>query len=251
MGRIAAEREQRIDRVIAAVEKRLGHAIVATSREQQEWADRARAGDEGARLAAANKKHELDDLVKRRDVRLRELESQKGLRARPIQLVASAVVVPSRMLGDRPEKAVDEFEARKVSEERGMDAVMAIERSLGHLPVDVSRENVGWDVESTVQNGDGTADVLFIESKGVREDADQVTVSANEMRKAAGNRDSFILAITRPVPGAARTTYLAGAFDSGYDDALASFPYRIEALVKRAATVETYELRDGTCTRRS
>ena len=184
--------------------------------------------------------------MKRKDIRLRELENQKGLRAKPIQLVASAVVVPSRMLGGKPEKAADEFEARKVSEERGMDAVMAIERSLGHLPVDVSRENVGWDVESTVQNGDGTADVLFIESKGVREDADQVTVSANEMRKAAGNRDSFILAITRPVPGAARTTYLAGAFDSGYDDALASFPYRIEALVKRAATVETYELRDGT-----
>jgi len=251
MGRIAAEREKRIDRVIAAVEKRLGHAIVTASREQQEWADRARAGDEGARLTAANKKHELDDLMKRKDIRLRELENQKGLRAKPIQLVASAVVVPSRMLGGKPEKAADEFEARKVSEERGMDAVMAIERSLGHLPVDVSRENVGWDVESTVQNGDGTADVLFIESKGVREDADQVTISANEMRKAAGNRDSFILAITRPVPGAARTTYLAGAFDSGYDDALASFPYRIEALVKRAATVETYELRDGTCTRRS
>ena len=63
--------------------------------------------------------------MKRKDIRLRELENQKGLRAKPIQLVASAVVVPSRMLGGKPEKAADEFEARKVSEERGMDAVMA------------------------------------------------------------------------------------------------------------------------------
>lgn len=249
--RIASERRRRIDRVAAAVDKRLSHAIVTASREKQIWADRVRSGDEGARLTATNKAKELDVLVRRKELRLKELESQKSLRPKPIRLVASAAVVPSRLLEDRPEKAADEFEARKVSEKRGMDAVMAVERSLGHIPVDVSRQNVGWDIESTFKNVDGTEDVLFIESKGVAEDADQVTLSANEMRKAAGNKDSFVLAITKPIGASCETIYLSGAVGGGFDDALASFPYRIEALVRRADTVETYELRDGTCTRKS
>lgn len=246
------DRAKRIERVTKAVEQRLNHAIAAASTEEQKWAERAMRGDDGARLTASNKRRELESLQNRRDVRLTELAAQRVVRPKPLRLVAAALVFPSRILLDGGEKAKDAFAARKASEKRGMDAVMAIERHLHHDPTDVSRENVGWDVESRVPRPDGTEDLLFIESKGVREDADTVTLSANEVLKAAGNRGSFVLSVTRPEDNGTTTTYYHGAItDKDVNQALDSYPFKLKALAERATQTETYEIEGTECTRRS
>ena len=249
---IVAERDVTLNRIAAAVETRLSHAIVRASREQQLWVEKARQGKEGARLQADNRRRELQALVQRKATRLAEVEGQRNVRSKPLQLVACALVVPSCMLDgadDASEQA--DFEARKESEMRGMRSVETIEWSLGHVPTDVSRENVGWDIESRVPKDDGTEDLLFIESKGVRADADMVHLSANEVLKAAGNRDRFVLAITRPLDGGCETTYLTGAIHDDYNPALDSYPFKIAQLLKRADDVAVYFVKDGKCTRRS
>ena len=223
------------------------------SREAQLWALKARE-DESAAIVARARKRDVDELVRRKGVRLAELESQRNVRPKPLQLVGCAIVLPASFLrpGDGERDEVDQ-EARKASELRGMRAVIAIEMWLGHVPEDVSRQNVGWDVESRVTNPeDGTEDLLFIESKGVREDADSVRLSPNEVLKAAGNRDQFVLAITRPHGDADETTYITGAIGEGDINAkLDGYDFKIKRLVDAATTVATYETRDGSCTRRS
>lgn len=248
---ISEKRAAGVDKVEEAVRQRLNHAIATASTEKERWAERARSGDEGARPTAANKKRELESLIARRDTRLRELEGERMVRPKPITLVSAAVVLPSRAITSNPKDAKDLFEARKASEERGMDAVMRIERQLHHDPKDVSRLNVGWDVQSYVERADGTGDWRFIESKGVREDADTVTLSPNEVRKAAGNSDTFVLAVTRPLGKGTRTTYYFGAVRDDYNPALDSYPYKLSMLEERAASCEKYDIEDGKCTRRS
>lgn len=253
VAQIRAEREASLERVARAVDLRLSHAIVRLSNEQQAWAAKAREGKDGARLQADNRRRELETIRTRRDLRLAELESQRSVRPKPLQLVACAIVVPKSMLyGPNDERELADIEAKKASELRGMGAVMAIERSLGHVPTDVSRQNVGWDVESRVPNADGTEDLLFIESKGVRHDADSVYLSNNEVHKAAGNLDSFILAITRPEGDCCVTTYLRGAItEDDINPKLGEYPFHIDKLAESAIEVATYDVKDGTCTRRS
>ena len=251
MRSISKARSQRVDQVAEAVCQRLNHAIAAASTDEQHWAERARCGEEGARLTAINKRRELDALKTRRNMRLRELEGQRVVRPKPLKLVAAALVFPARMFTKSPEEARDAFEARKVSEKRGMDAVMAIERWLGNTPEDVSRLNVGWDVESHIERGDGTEDIRFIESKGVHEDADTVTLSANEVRQAAGNRDTFVLAVTKPAEHGTATTYYHGAIRDDYNPALDSYPFKLKALGERAESSETFEIECGACRRRN
>lgn len=248
----ASSRNERIERIAEAVEQRLNHAIVDASNEEQKWAVKALRGDEGAIPNAANKRRELQELQNRKATRLKELEAQRVVRPKPLQLVASAIVFPSRMLHEGQEKARDAFEARKVSEKRGMDATMAIERYLHHDPSDVSRENKGWDIESHVQRSDGTEDLYFIESKGVREDSDTVTLSTNEVFKATMNPDTFVLSVTRPDGSGTTTTYYRGAIrKEDINKALDSYPYKIRVLEERATDIEIYEIEGETCTRKS
>lgn len=250
---IRADREASLNRIARAVDLRLSHAIVRLSREQQKWAEKARQGKEGARLQADNRKRELETLQGRKELRLAELSSQRSVHPKPLQLVACALVVPKGMIyGKGDEQDAIDLEAKKESELRGMRAVMAIERSLGHIPTDVSRDNVGWDVESRVPCEDGTEDLLFIESKGVKSDASTVYLSNNEVHKAAGNRERFVLAITRPDGEATVTTYLTGSItDEDINSKLVEYPFQIDRLTESASNVAVYEVKDGVCTRRS
>lgn len=253
VAQIRNEREAALDRIARAVDRRLSHAIVRLSREQQKWAEKARQGKEGARLQADNRRRELETLQGRKELRLAELKNQRSVHSKPLQLVGCALVVPRCMLyGGNDEQDVIDQEAKKKSEMRGMHAVMAIEKHLHHVPIDVSRDNVGWDVESRVPNADGSEDLLFIESKGVRADADTVYLSRNEVLKAAGNQDRFVLAITRPSGDGTETTYLIGAIvDDDINQKLTKYPFQIKSLIESAREVAVYDIEDGTCTRRS
>jgi hypothetical protein len=76
-----------------------------------------------------------------------------------------------------------------------MAAVMAAERALGHSPRDVSAENRGYDVESTVSAGDGGDRTRFLEVKGRIRGARTVTVSQNEILTAFNEPEGWILAL--------------------------------------------------------
>ena len=72
-----------------------------------------------------------------------------------------------------------------------MDAVMQVERTLGFVPRDVSKQKCGYDIESAItQEGR----LRFIEVKGRVKGATSVTVTKNEILTALNKTEDFILA---------------------------------------------------------
>lgn len=73
-----------------------------------------------------------------------------------------------------------------------MNAVMHMERDLGHSPRDISAENRGYDIESIDRR---TNRLRFIEVKGRVADAETVTVTRNEVVTGINSSEGYILAI--------------------------------------------------------
>jgi hypothetical protein len=86
-------------------------------------------------------------------------------------------------------------------ERLAMEAVMAAERALGHVPRDVSAEKKGWDIESRDMK---SGHLRFIEVKGRHVDGDVIMLTKNELLAALNAPDAFILAIVQVEAGFAR-----------------------------------------------
>jgi hypothetical protein len=72
-----------------------------------------------------------------------------------------------------------------------METIMEIERELGNTPRDVSRDNLGYDIESKTKGGS----LRFIEAKGRQAGNLDVTVTHNEMKTAANSPCKCMLAV--------------------------------------------------------
>jgi hypothetical protein len=92
-----------------------------------------------------------------------------------------------------------------------METVITIEREFNNTPVDVSRENLGYDIESK------TVDRLlrFIEVKGRQAGKKDVTVTHNEMRTASNSPDKCILAVVIIDGNKRNVTYYTDWVDTG------------------------------------
>ena len=151
------------------------------------------------RMNTARAAERRDSLTDRRTARLAALEAEKLLAAQTPILVASALVIPARLLPPAPAAspkllpAVD-VEARRRVEGLAMAAVMAEETQRGTSPRDVSRDNLGYDIE--VRDPD-SGRLRFIEVKGRSADADSVTVSRNECYRGLNAGHDYILAVAR------------------------------------------------------
>jgi len=77
-------------------------------------------------------------------------------------------------------------------EKMAMDAVMAVEKSLNFIPRDVTQDNCGYDIESSIPD---SGKLRFIEVKGRFQGAKTVTISKNEILTAFNKPDDFILAL--------------------------------------------------------
>jgi Protein NO VEIN, C-terminal len=78
------------------------------------------------------------------------------------------------------------------SERMAMEAVMPAERRLAFAPRDISDQNLGYDIESSIP---GTGLLRFLEVKGRVTGAKTVTVTKNEVLTALNKPDEFILAV--------------------------------------------------------
>ena len=123
-----------------------------------------------------------DDLQTRLQRRLEELEQERRLSPQPPLVLGAALILPagliSRLQG-QPVGGAGLFGLqRKAVEDAAMQAVMDRERSLGYQPIDVCKQNLGWDIESAIP---GSGMLRFIEVKGRIEGASTVTISKNEI----------------------------------------------------------------------
>lgn len=192
-------KEELIDKTKAAVQERLTKEINYWDHRAVQLKDQELAGKVNAKLNSGLARQRADDLTARMQKRLVELEQERKLSPLPPVVLGGAMIVPIGLLqklggGDAADKSSPPMFAQdtKRSEMLAMNAVMEAERRLGYVPRDVSAENLGYDIESSIPN---TGRLRFIEAKGRIREAQTVTITKNEILTALNMPDDFVLAI--------------------------------------------------------
>ncbi len=201
-------REPLIDKSTAAVKERLTKEIVYWDHRAMELELQERAGRPNARINSAKARQRADELQARLTRRMTELQQERQLAALPPTVIGGALVVPQglldRLRGERVSPPNLFARETKRIELAAMAAVMQAERELGHEPKDVSRDNVGYDIESgecvTENTGDSPRRLRFIEVKGRLRGADTVTLTRNEILTAFNKPDDWLLALVEVPP---------------------------------------------------
>ncbi|MCY3797286.1 MAG: DUF3883 domain-containing protein [Chloroflexi bacterium] len=137
---------------------------------------------------------QLKEVELRLEQKLKQLEDAHSTRVIPPKVKSAAFVVPASLLDAERKSGEDHgnnARDKKITENVAMQAVMDAEISLRNLPIDVSEQNLGYDIESQDKDGD----LRFIEVKGRRADAPIVTLTKNELITALNCGDRYILAL--------------------------------------------------------
>ncbi len=228
--RVQERRTERIDKTLAAVHARLTKEINYWDGRAAELRQQEQAGKKNARLNAERAQRRADALAARLKHRTAELQRERKLSPMAPVIVGVALVAPiGLLLGDR---APAEIRARNVTEKIAMQAIMDTEIKLGHHPRDVSQENLGYDIESR----DGqTGRLRFIEVKGRRAGARDVTVYRSEIMVALNQPDQFILALVEVDDDhqARAPRYVRRPFEEEPSSLVVSVNYDLKGLLAR------------------
>jgi superfamily II DNA or RNA helicase len=189
---VRSRRLELLDRMAAAVRQRLTAEIVYWDRRYADLRQQEAAGKK-TRLSSEMARRRRDELEERLERRLREIDQQRNIGALPPIVHAAAFVIPAALLAGPAETPEAEWELRdrRRIEAIAMECVMARERAAGRMPVDVSDQHLGWDIESREPDGS----LRFIEVKGRRHDADEVQLSRNERFAARNKGSQYYLAV--------------------------------------------------------
>ena len=143
------------------------------------------SGSEG-RLAQAEER--CDELFRRRERRMEELQRQRRVTLRSPQRFASALILP------HPERETPEFRRMRPNPETeavSMRMVMEYEREQGRNPQDVHEKNLGYDISSVDQD---SGELRLIEVKGLAgDDSGEILLTPNEFRTAQDRPDCYWL----------------------------------------------------------
>ncbi len=195
---VRGRREETIDRTLAAVKARLTVEINYWDHRAQQLKAQEQAGKKNASLNSELAQRRADDLQARLRRRMVELEQERHISALPPVVAGGAIIVPAGLLARlRGEELSPEQvlfgRRRKAVELAAMQAVMAQEMAAGNEPLDVSAQNLGWDIESRVTSTKGK--LRFIEVKGRIAGQSTVTVTKNEILRSLTKQDDYILAV--------------------------------------------------------
>lgn len=150
-----------------------------------------RAGTVG-RLRAETALARARQLDERLNDRLEQLDEATNLVAVPAVIRGTALVIPSDILVSDEAPAPKTF-ARQTEEveRRAVEAVLAAEYGLGREPIEMPRNNPGYDIQSTDRQGN----VYYIEVKGRIEGSDTFTITTNEITFAQTQGERHRLAL--------------------------------------------------------
>jgi hypothetical protein len=181
-------------KTMAAVKERLTKEIAYWDHRAEELKLQELAG-KTPRLNSGKARERCDQLTRRLQERMQELELEKQLAPQPPIVIGGALIVPEVVLAElmgrpREKNGVD---VRRI-EALAMATVMEAERQGGRIPTDVSAQNLGYDIESREPE---TGRLWLIEVKGRHVNADTVTITRNELLVALNKRDDYHLAIAR------------------------------------------------------
>ena len=189
--RIRGPRDERLDKTEKAVQERLTREINYWDGRAAELHVREEAGKFHARLNSRRAQQRADDLAERLEQRLNQIAQERQISAtRPI-VAGGALIIPIGAMLD--EEARQQLIDTRKSEAIAMRAVMEAERLLGNMPKDVGSEKRGYDIES--KPWEENANLRFIEVKGRKKGARDVTLTKNELHCALNSRAQFTLAL--------------------------------------------------------
>jgi len=184
------------------------------SREIRHWDGRANkhrqavmAGKDET-LALRKAETRANELGQRLEMRLAELERERDVAALPPRILGGALVLPMGLIEARLRPAAPDGLAEETVEVEliAMEAVIAAEKTAGRNPVDVSKFNRGWDIESFTPDGR----MLFLEVKGRVVGGRDIIVTRNEMLKARNAGPQYHLVVVQVSEGFAhQPAYIA------------------------------------------
>jgi len=229
--RIVRDRRERlIEKTMAAVHQRLTKEINYWDRRAAQLRKEEQAGKVNARLNSTMAQRRADDLSSRLKRRKKELENSCQISAAPPVIIGGALIVPAGCFMEEGQRV--DAQQKRVVELAAMQAVMEAEIALGNEPRDVSKDNVGYDVESLDTQ---TGRLRFIEVKGRRKGAETVTLSRNEILTAINSRETFILAIVEVEDGKAGVpNYIEHALYKDPGFSATSVNYNLQELLTNA-----------------
>lgn len=232
---VRRNKEDLVDRTIAAVKDRLTKEINYWDHRANELKAQELTGRTNARINSAKARQRADDLEARLQKRLDELEQERRISPLPPVAIGGVMVIPQGFLlklkGDiktQPEHFAQET-ARV--EKIAMDAIMELERQLGYEPRDVSAEKCGYDIESRIPD---KGCLRFIEVKGRVTGAKTVTITKNEILTAFNKPDDFILAIVEVDGDKSVPRYVRRPFKREPDFGVTSVNYDLGELLAKA-----------------
>ena len=242
--RVKDHRTKMLNKIAKAVKDRMTAEIRYWDFRAVELREKEEAGKGNQRLTSANASRRAEELAARMHKRLGEIENERNISAMPPIIVGGSLVIPMGLLGILTRQPLPDLGSgdRKSVELAAMNAVMDIERKLGYIPTDVSKQNCGYDIESEIPKEiqDGSGCLRFIEVKGrayarwqvpsngtdddsLRRDqhlssaqqnigAGTITVTKNELLCALNSPNEYILAIVEVDGGSTKTVYLKEPF---------------------------------------
>jgi len=190
-------REEMVVKTIAAVKERLTKEIAYWDLRAEELKAQELAGKSNAKINSGKARQRAEELEDRLQKRLEELGLERLVSPAPPVVIGGAIVIPvgllARLRGERVEEPAT-FAREKARVTRlSMQKVMEVEEKvLQRRPVDVSKDNLGYDIESAVPD---EGRLFFIEVKGRAKGASTVTITKNEILTGLNKPDEFILAI--------------------------------------------------------
>lgn len=234
---VKAHKQQMADRIAKAVKERLTCEIQYWDLRAADLKEKEAAGKSNAKLNSLNAQRRADDLQARMQRRLHELELEKQVSPCPPVIMGGALIIPLGLLNKlmgKPNTGALFGADRAAVEMAAMNAVMQREIAHGFTPKDVSKQNVGYDIESVIPEDwrHGGPCLRFIEVKGRQKGSTTVTVTRNEILTALNKPDEFILAIVEVDGTQTKTLYIRKPFTNAPDQGACSVNYEIADLMQ-------------------
>lgn len=216
---VAPRRLMELEQTRKAVDDRLSQEMNRLGAAALE-AQHAEVRQQPVRESSASLWRKASELKGRREARLAEIDRQLVMRTPPPRVSAAALLLPVAMLADSDGEGTPEADIEvtgglpvdtTISERRGVDAVLAAERTLCREPLEMPHNNPGYDIRSTTSNG-GT---IFIEVKARVEGADDFVVTHREVmtgKNAAENHRLALVSVDPRGPEYDRVQYVVDAF---------------------------------------
>jgi superfamily II DNA or RNA helicase len=181
----------RVEKTERLVRERLTREINYWDQRAFELSEQERAGKK-TRLPASQMRERAEALVRRMDRRINELEKERDISVRPPRVTGACLVVTQGWLDAQEDPEGAESRARETVrvERLAVDAVLRVERALGHKPVEMHHNNPGYDIES-----DTGSHLDFIEVKGRVVGGKTFVLTRQEAVTALNKAENSVLAI--------------------------------------------------------